>query len=328
MMSTEVAPGKISPGLIVDAMSAKENFTLESVVVTLRKLEGRDKATKMVQYVARFLYWWYASSDPALSRRAFNLFRTTQRSRKAFRLLKVLDEVVKLRQIFREASVKGTGFLDYGEALNAARCLVMGCFWTFDNLAYLTTTQTVNFGAERAQKGFSRSYTVSSALYILLGIESLRLSNDKRREVAADYAAYATDRRHVTTDCALRDSSAVQRSRQEVRLREASRRANAEHFDSWIMVLKGLADLTCAANITGVDLPMRFLGHKLNDGIIGAAGCISSLCGLYSSWPSRQEPPPLQRSSGSTSLVTSDNGIESAAPGHKSTPLGASASPG
>ena len=63
-------------------------------------------------------------------------------------------------------------------------------------------------------------------------------SNDKRREVAADYAAYATDRRHVTTDCALRDSSAVQRSRQEVRLREASRRANAEHFDSWIMVLK------------------------------------------------------------------------------------------
>ena len=88
---------------------------------------------------------------------------------------KVLDEVVKLRQIFREASVKGTGFLDYGEALNAARCLVMGCFWTFDNLAYLTTTQTVNFGAERAQKGFSRSYTVSSALYILLGIESLRL---------------------------------------------------------------------------------------------------------------------------------------------------------
>ena len=43
----------------------------------------------MMQYGARFFYWWFATTDPALSQRAFKLYRTTQRSRKAFRMLKV-----------------------------------------------------------------------------------------------------------------------------------------------------------------------------------------------------------------------------------------------
>ena len=50
----------------------------------------------------------------------------------------------------------------------------MSDFWTFDNLNYLTTTETVKFGVARATKGFSRSWSVSSALYILLGIDALR----------------------------------------------------------------------------------------------------------------------------------------------------------
>lgn len=46
--------------------------------------------SQMMQYGARFFYWWFATTDPALSERAFKLYRTTQRSRKAFRMLKVL----------------------------------------------------------------------------------------------------------------------------------------------------------------------------------------------------------------------------------------------
>ena len=42
-----------------------------------------------MQYGARFLVWWFAATDPGLSQRAFKLYRTTQRSRKAFRMLKV-----------------------------------------------------------------------------------------------------------------------------------------------------------------------------------------------------------------------------------------------
>lgn len=44
---------------------------------------------QIMQYGARFFFWWFATTDPALSQRAFKLYRTTQRSRKAFRMLKV-----------------------------------------------------------------------------------------------------------------------------------------------------------------------------------------------------------------------------------------------
>lgn len=47
--------------------------------------------TQILQYGARFFYWWFATTDPALSQRAFKLYRTTQRSRKAFRMLKVIS---------------------------------------------------------------------------------------------------------------------------------------------------------------------------------------------------------------------------------------------
>ena len=89
---------------------------------------------------------------------------------------------MKLRQILRAVGSKAdsadgartSGLLGYTEALTSLRCLAMGAFWTFDNLNYLTTTDTVKFGVARATKGFSRSWSVSSALYILLGIDSLR----------------------------------------------------------------------------------------------------------------------------------------------------------
>ncbi|CAN0445243.1 unnamed protein product [Ectocarpus sp. 12 AP-2014] len=61
------------------------------------------------------------------------------------------------------------------------------------------------------------------------------------------------------------------------------------------MVLKGALDLTCAVNVTGMDLPKRLLGRKLNDGIIGAAGCASALCVLYNNWPSRQQQQQQQQ---------------------------------
>eukprot|EP00752_Nemacystus_decipiens_P006731 g6053.t1 len=287
--------GQLSLVPVGDALAVKEGLSLESAVATLRKLDGRDKATKMMQYGARFFYWWFATTDPALSQRAFKLYRTTQRSRKAFRMLKVLDEVVKLRQILRTAGGSKADFLGYKEALASLRCLAMGTFWTFDNLNYLTTAEMVNFG----------------------------VTEKKRREVLAEYAAAVSRREGLSTRNCHRNendhgngsssstttsncsgSGVIPQQRQEEsrraaeaegRLREALSRANAEHFKSWLMVLKGALDLTCAVNITGMDLPKRLLGRKLNDGVIGAVGCASALCVLYNSWPARKHQQQHQQ---------------------------------
>ncbi|CAM9386392.1 unnamed protein product [Ectocarpus sp. 4 AP-2014] len=325
-----LVPGPPTMIPIDDALVVKEAVSLESFVVTLRKLDGRDKFTKLIQYGARFLAWWLSARDPGLSQRVFKLYRTTQRSRKAFRMLKILDEVVKLRQILRTAGGNGgssrTAFLGYAETLMSVRCLAMGAFWTFDNLNYLTITETVNFGVARATRGFSRSWSVSSALAIMLGIDSLRKTEKKRREALSAYAAAVSERiapPDRNGNCNGNGNStrndhcngnghgsgescdAVEQQGQRdgdgdregdvVGLREALRRANADHFKSWLMVLKGALDLTCAVNVTGVDLPKRLLGRTLNDGIIGAAGCVSALCVLYNNWPSRQQQQQQQQ---------------------------------
>ncbi len=49
--------------------------------------------------------------------------------------------------------------------------------------------------------------------------------------------------------------------------------------------LQGITDLICAVNMPGVGLPRLFLGHPLNDGIIGMSGVISALITLRNQWP-------------------------------------------
>lgn len=74
---------------------------------------------------------------------------------------------------------------------------------------------------------------------------------------------------------------------------------------------QGVLDMTCAVNITGMDLPKRLLGRKLNDGIIGAAGCASALCVLYNSWPTakqQQESHTEQESSLTTAMANGNGG--------------------
>lgn len=276
---------------IADGFAIKEDITLETSISALKKLDTRDKATKIMQYGARFLYWWFGETDPVLSRKAYKLYRTTSLSRKSFRMFKLVDEALKLRTILRNARGRR---LQYNEALLAARCLAMGCFWTFDNLSYLSTTETVSFGVARATRLFARAWSVGSVLLALLGLEALRKSGNKRKELASAYAALlrgdalaSTSCRGTTGGSGGSGGGGDAGEQEKGRLREALEKANAEHFKSWLMLVKGVLDLTCAINIAGVDLPRRLTGKKLNDGVIGAAGVGSALTVIYNAWPAR-----------------------------------------
>ncbi len=54
------------------------------------------------------------------------------------------------------------------------RNLSMVAMWTYDNLSFFTITQTLRFGNERASNGFARCWALASAIYIYLGIYSVR----------------------------------------------------------------------------------------------------------------------------------------------------------
>ncbi len=53
------------------------------------------------------------------------------------------------------------------------RNLSMAASWTYDNLSFFSTTQTLHFGSEKASKGYARCWAIGSAIYIYLGICSL-----------------------------------------------------------------------------------------------------------------------------------------------------------
>ncbi|KAG5191453.1 peroxisomal biogenesis factor 11-domain-containing protein [Tribonema minus] len=267
---------------VKDGLATKAPISLEAYVQTTSKLDGRDKVTKIMQYGARFLSWYFTSVAPnkALQERAHLLYRTTQVSRKAFRMLKVADEAVKIMAIAQNKQQRGTlkGKPEHCHG-QPTRSAAMGLFWTMDNLHYLTTTKTVAYGHQRALKVFSRCWTVASLCMIVLSTQALRETGQRRSALAEELARLTADAQSPHT--------AVEKAAADLRA------ANAQHFKNCLALLKAVMDLTCAVNISGVDLPKKVFGKKLNDGVIGASGIVSALTVLYNCWPDQPKGASL-----------------------------------
>lgn len=86
-----------------------------------------------------------------------------------------LEEVFKLWEILsRSGRGQRERAADLTDVLQGARCLTMCALWAYDNLLYLDATDTVDFCAERATRGFSRAWSVGSALLIWLSLMELQ----------------------------------------------------------------------------------------------------------------------------------------------------------
>lgn len=90
---TSVPIVSLSPGLKQKASPLE----LHSWVGLALTLDGRDKCTKLCQYMARTLAWWYAGTNQAQRFNALKVSLTT--SRKAYRLGRSLIEFHRLRSM-------------------------------------------------------------------------------------------------------------------------------------------------------------------------------------------------------------------------------------
>lgn len=66
-------------------------------------------------------------------------------------------------------------------------------------------------------------------------------------------------------------------------------RANVKRFDLVGDMLRASCDFVVACNSPGFDLPLRLLGYRLHDGVIGTAGLISAISAVYKAYPSDME---------------------------------------
>ena len=92
-------PSPIPAICFMQGLQRKESaFKLESWVALSLTLDGRDKITKVFQYVSRFLAWWLVAVGRDRQAERFEALKTSlTTSRKAFRLLRSLIEYHKLR---------------------------------------------------------------------------------------------------------------------------------------------------------------------------------------------------------------------------------------
>jgi hypothetical protein len=66
---------------------------------------------------------------------------------------------------------------------------------------------------------------------------------------------------------------------------EEMARANVKRFDLVGDLLRASCDFVVACNSPGFDLPLRLLGYRLHDGVIGMAGLVSAVSAVYKAYP-------------------------------------------
>jgi len=90
------------PSFVIAGLQRKVSILeIKSWINMSLSLDGRDKITKVLQYLSRFLAWWFLSkvNNPAYAahgHRFTNFYKSLSISRKAFRLGRSIDELYKL----------------------------------------------------------------------------------------------------------------------------------------------------------------------------------------------------------------------------------------
>jgi len=94
------------PSFVIAGLQRKVSILEIKAWITMSlSLDGRDKITKVLQYLSRFLAWWFLSKvdSPAYAaahgHRLTNFFKSLSTSRKAFRLGRSIDELYKLVEL-------------------------------------------------------------------------------------------------------------------------------------------------------------------------------------------------------------------------------------
>nr|OQO18323.1 hypothetical protein B0A51_10881 [Rachicladosporium sp. CCFEE 5018]OQO18485.1 hypothetical protein B0A51_10461 [Rachicladosporium sp. CCFEE 5018]OQO27812.1 hypothetical protein B0A51_04625 [Rachicladosporium sp. CCFEE 5018] len=209
---------------------------------------GRDKALRTIQYFARFLAWYtYRTNHPQATVDLYtNVKKNFGSVRKAMRLTKFVEH-------FKAAAVASDSQTSdpVVKYLAVGRQLGYAFYMLFDNLTYPDHVGIRKFeGAARLQKEAYRAWLVGLSCNVAAGIYALwNLREQTKIKLADQNDAEKT----VEVKKLAKDRSATQ-----------------------LQLISDLCDMT---------VPSSALGYaNLDDGIVGLAGTLSSLIGLYAAW--------------------------------------------
>jgi hypothetical protein len=219
--------------------------------------QGRDKFNKFVQYYARYMMARNLQADPksevGLKYKAlFALFRD---ARKLDRLFKGAYEYDKLVDILKNPD-------PVQKYVGALGRVGFAAYWTFDNLAYLSTTKFVQPREEFAKYSF---YGWWVGLACNLVLDSITLNKSFAEETKIKNERDAKNRAGTP------DPPAAVRAKLDA--------IAAKRFDLYLNFPKNLGDLLVAGN--GAKFHEKLLGYSFGDQTVGVAGMIPALIVMY-----------------------------------------------
>uniref|UniRef100_K3W8G5 Peroxisomal biogenesis factor 11 n=1 Tax=Globisporangium ultimum (strain ATCC 200006 / CBS 805.95 / DAOM BR144) TaxID=431595 RepID=K3W8G5_GLOUD len=244
-------------------MEAKAPLSLDTVIKVAFSMEGRDKLTKLMQYGSRALAFYVLSADKNsdVGKKLTNLYKTTQTSRKAFRLGKSVTYYKKLQVLVANKSL--TPWQRY---LQYIQNTGMFGFFIYDNMAFASKAKVINFNAEEAAKRGGVLWFCANIAGFALAITNLNGDIEKEKCIRDILASEEDEARIASLQAQL---DALEQSR----------------FKKFLAVLKVTCDLIVSSNTSGIRLAERITGTKLHDGIVGSVGCVSALTVIYNAWP-------------------------------------------
>jgi peroxin-11B len=229
---------------------------------------GRDKTLRTIQYFSRFLAWYlYRTNHSQSTVDVFNGVKKNFGSvRKAMRLTKFIEHF-KLAAVASDAKTSDpvVKYLAVGRQLGYAFYMLL------DNMTYPDVAGIKKFSAAaRLQKEAYRAWCVGLTCNVVAGLYALynlRLAEQKQEDSADAEKAMEVKKlaKYVfALDCSIQPG-------QHANYRDCRDKSVAQ-----LQLISDLCDLT---------VPTSGLGLlNLDDGIVGLAGTVSSLIGLYGVW--------------------------------------------
>lgn len=273
-------------------------------------LDGRDKLTKVAQYVSRLLAWWWAGQRRSM--RFLDLKNSLTTSRKAFRLGRTFIELHRLQSLGLLASWRWhlaharwlplRSLLPYGgsggkvssdpapchsplELLGSTvKLLGLAGFWAADNVSFLVQSgvwdnYAVSPEIRRKQRlrRQSQASRWANRSYFMGAVAGLLVS-------AKAYLHHRTQKMLPTVD-GVPEGDAVQ---DEV----VWDRAREKQFALFVALLKSCCDVLVFSNNPGLDLWRKHSGKPLHEGLHCLCGLASAATVLYNSFPNDSKSKP------------------------------------
>jgi len=213
---------------------------------------GRDKILRTLQYFSRFYAWYlYRTNNPPSAVAPFTAIKTQfGLTRKIMRIGKFVEHFRLASELYdASAKIRANGGDQVVQYLQILRQLGYGLYLTFDSLTVLDAA-----GIKKSPNAKNLQQQAYKAWFVGLLASA----------VAGVYANYQLMQRAKTID--EKDGEGKVESKQIQRQRTVTN----------MQLVSDLCDLT---------VPSTALGYStFDDGIVGLAGTVSSLLGVYGTW--------------------------------------------